>query len=116
MKYIDVLKKMREMTESVSNELFEVLNIDVEVSNAGISNIKSYIESILDETGSIDDNVMFEQIKELHEIIEDMAEEMKIELNETDISTPLFQSLHDDASAMRFELDRSHILKPTPLT
>jgi hypothetical protein len=114
MKYIDALKKMREVIEAVSLELFEELNMRLEDTKAGLLEIKNNIESILDESGSIDDNVVFDQIKELHEAIEDMAEELEIELDEHESETPLFQSLHNDASAMRHELDDSHLLKPKP--
>jgi hypothetical protein len=114
MKYIDALKKMRDIIEAVSEELSDELNMSLEDSKAGLLEIKNNIESTLDESGSIDDNVVFDQIKELYEAIEDMAEELEIELDEHDSETPLFQSLHNDASAMQHELDDMHLLKPKP--
>jgi polyhydroxyalkanoate synthesis regulator phasin len=114
MKYTDVLKRMRDIIEDVIEELSEELNMSLEDAKAGVLEIKNNIDSILDESGSLDDNVVLDQIKELHEAIEDMADELEVELNEHDSKTPLFQSLHNDASAMRHELDDSHLLKPKP--
>jgi uncharacterized protein YjgD (DUF1641 family) len=114
MKFIDVLKKMRDIIEDVIEELSEELNMGLEDAKAGVLEIKNNIDSILDESGSLDDNVVLDQIKELHDAIEDTAEALEVELIEHDSKTPLFQSLHDDASAMRNELDDTHLLKPKP--
>jgi hypothetical protein len=114
MKIVDVLANMRDLIESISEELFEELNMSLEDTKASLLEIKNNIEAILDESGSIDDNVVFDQINELHESIEDMAQELEIELDEHGSKTPLFQTLHNDSAALRHELDDSHLMKPKP--
>jgi len=114
MKYIDVLKKMLDQLEDVIDELTVELDMVLEDAKSGIKEIKTNIESILEESGYIDDNVVLDQIKELEGVIEDFATEEDITLDKNATNTPLFQSLHNDASSMRYELDDSHLMKPKP--
>jgi hypothetical protein len=114
MKFIEILKKMRDSLEDLANELSEELDFNIEGTKAGLHEIENKIDAILEESGGIDDNVFPEQVEDLYEAIKELAEGSDIELDNQQGSPVVFQALYNDASAMRDELDDGHILKPSP--